>query len=337
MEERLEINDNIKTAMMLAVVLYHSCMFFTGTWFDKAQPVYKANYIGYFAKYLNTFHVRTFVMTAGFLFYALRKEKKKYRNNLKKDAFKRAKRLLLPYVCTIVFWVLPFYIVYSGFDITKIIYKYIFGCAPSQLWFLPMLFWLFTVYYIVFEKHTPSKAGFVINTLISIGGGYVVNKLGLINFLQFVTAVHYAMFYYMGAYLYEHGIKLPVKKVAFSFGISFGCYILSQVILDKESVALKVMLLVSDNIGLLAGVLAVYGMANLVHKRNDFVGMLLKKNSFGIYLFHQQLIYPCIMLLNGKVHPAVQVIVCFIAAICGATVITEFLRKFKVTKVMFGI
>ena len=61
------------------------------------------------------------------------------------------------------------------------------------------------------------------------------------------------------------------------------------------------------------------------------------QNSFGIYLFHQQLIYPCIMLLNGKVHPAVQVIVCFIAAICGATVITEFLRKFKVTKVMFGI
>ena len=42
MEERLETNDNIKTAMMLAVVLYHSCMFFTGTWFDKAQPVYKA-------------------------------------------------------------------------------------------------------------------------------------------------------------------------------------------------------------------------------------------------------------------------------------------------------
>ena len=33
----------------------------------------------------------------------------------------------------------------------------------------------------------------------------------------------------------------------------------------------------------------------------------------------------------------IQVIVCFIAAICGATVITEFLRKFKVTKVLFGI
>lgn len=108
MEERLRINDSIKTAMMLAVVLYHSCMFFTGTWFDNAQPIYKAGYFGLFAKYLNTFHVQIFVMAAGFLFYALRKEKNKYRNNLKSDALKRAKRLLLPYICTIAFWVLPF-------------------------------------------------------------------------------------------------------------------------------------------------------------------------------------------------------------------------------------
>lgn len=27
MEDRLRINDNIKTAMMLTVVLYHACMF----------------------------------------------------------------------------------------------------------------------------------------------------------------------------------------------------------------------------------------------------------------------------------------------------------------------
>lgn len=171
MEERLKINDNIKTAMMLAVVLYHSCMFFTGTWFDKTQPIYKAGYLVFFAKYLNTFHVQTFVMAAGFLFYALRKEKNKYRHNLKNDTLKRVKRLLLPYVCTIVFWVLPFYIVYSGFDIRKIMYKYVLGCAPSQLWFLPMLFWIFVVYYVIFEKHKPSKSGLVINVLISIGGG----------------------------------------------------------------------------------------------------------------------------------------------------------------------
>ena len=179
MEERLRKNDNIKTVMMLAVVVYHSCMFFTGTWFDKSQPVYKAGYLVIFAKYLNTFHVQTFVMAAGFLFYALRKEKSKYRNNLKSDVLKRAKRLLLPYVSTIALWVLPFYIIYSGFDISKIIYKYVLGCAPSQLWFLPMLFWIFTVYYVLFEKYKPNRMGLVINVLISIGGDCPKTKMNV--------------------------------------------------------------------------------------------------------------------------------------------------------------
>lgn len=170
MEERLRINDNIKTAMMLAVVFYHACMFFTGSWFDAGSPVYDAKYIAVFAKYLNTLHVQTFTMASGFLFYALKKEKGRYCGNFQYDARKRAKRLLLPYVATIVFWVLPFYIVYSGFNIKQITYKYILGCAPSQLWFLPMLFWLFIVAYIVFAKHKPNEVGLCSSILISIGG-----------------------------------------------------------------------------------------------------------------------------------------------------------------------
>lgn len=68
MKERLNANDNIKTAMMLAVVFYHACMFFSGTWFDKVSPIYEARYFAVFAKYLNTFHVQTFTMASGFLF-----------------------------------------------------------------------------------------------------------------------------------------------------------------------------------------------------------------------------------------------------------------------------
>lgn len=167
MEERLKINDNIKSAMMLAVVLYHSCMFFTGNWFDEATPVYSANYLALLATYLNTFHVQTFAMASGFLFYALKKEQGKYSDNFRADIGKRAKRLLLPYAITIIVWVLPFYILFSGFDAKTIVYKYILGCAPSQLWFLPMLFWLFLLAYTVFRKHRPSEVGLMICILIS--------------------------------------------------------------------------------------------------------------------------------------------------------------------------
>lgn len=78
MEEKLQVNENIKTAMMLAVVFYHVCMFFAGTWFDNASPVYEAGYLTISTKYLNTFHIQTFAMASGFLFYALKIEKSKY-------------------------------------------------------------------------------------------------------------------------------------------------------------------------------------------------------------------------------------------------------------------
>ena len=73
--KRLETIGNIKVLMMLAAVLYHSCMFFSGNWFDGAKPVYQAPYLYIVARWLNTFRVQTFTMASVFLFYCLCKEK----------------------------------------------------------------------------------------------------------------------------------------------------------------------------------------------------------------------------------------------------------------------
>ena len=170
MQRRLETIDNVKALMMLAVVLYHSCMFFTGSWFDGAKPVYEAGYLSIFARWLNTFHVQTFAMASGFLFYCLRTEKGKY-IHFGKNILKRGKRLLLPYFCVMLTWVIPFYVHYSGFDLSKIVYKYVLRCAPSQLWFLPMLFLLFIIFYrVLYEKHVSTK-GMLVVVAVSIGGG----------------------------------------------------------------------------------------------------------------------------------------------------------------------
>lgn len=170
MQHKLETIDNVKVLMMLAVVLYHSCMFFTGNWFDAAEPMFEARYLSIFAQWLNTFHVQTFAMASGFLFYCLRTEKGKY-VDFKRDVNKRAGRLLLPYFCAMLTWVVPFYVYYSGFNLSNIVYKYILGCAPSQLWFLPMLFLLFVAFYwLLDEKYISTKGMFVVG-LVSIGGG----------------------------------------------------------------------------------------------------------------------------------------------------------------------
>jgi len=170
MVKRLEVIDDLKGLMMLTVVLYHSCMFFTDEWFNAASPVYSSVCIVEFARYLNTFHVQTFTMASGFIFFCLRKEKGKYRGCVKQDMVRRAKHLLIPYLLVMLFWVIPFYAYYNGFNIEQIVYKYVLGCSPSQLWFLPMLFIVFASFYFVFDKLTISNKGLIVMSIFSTGG-----------------------------------------------------------------------------------------------------------------------------------------------------------------------
>lgn len=157
--------------------------------------------------------------------------------------------------------------------------------------------------------------------------------------MQLVTAVQYGMFYYLGAYLYESGTKITIKNTVLYSGLSIGGYALSRMLSNEDTIMLKMVALLANNIGSLSSLLAIYGIVNLLSYRreNSILWSTLKKNSFGIYLFHQQLIYPCIMLLNGRVAPSVQVLISFIIAICGASIITEILRKIKITELLFGV
>lgn len=338
MKERLQRNDDIKTAMMILVVLYHSCLFFNGYWFPDVQPVYQADYLVNFAYYLCTINVQGFVMASGFLFYALRKEKGKYQDHFLKDVSKRLVRLMVPYACTSIFWVIPFDVAYDGFDIKSIVYQYVLGCSPSQLWFLPMLFWLFVFHYLLFQKTEPGKVGLCISVAISLAGPTLLSWLGLPNIFQIAATSRYLMFYYLGAYLYHRKPRFSVSRTAFYGALSLITFVLSLAE-ENGSSLLNMVSLLADRIGPLFGVLAVYGVSTLIPsgKEHHALWNRLQKNSFGIYLFHQQLIYPCITLLNGKVHPVVQALLSFVIAIGGATIIAELLRKCKLTRTMFQL
>ena len=235
-------------------------------------------------------------------------------------------------------WALPFYIVFSGFDAKAIVYKYVLGCAPSQLWFLPMLFWLFLLAYVVFRKHRPSEVGLIASVLISIGGGYILSTIRLINVLQLATAIRYTMYYYFGAFLYEKKIKPNSGLTILSMSFSVGGFVLSTQLASNNYFVLKALSIVVSNFTSFAGIFMIYGFANLIGSReNSKIWGMLKKNSFGIYLLHQQLIYPCIMLLNGRVHPVIQVAICFTVVICLSSAIIELLRKWEYTLIMFGL
>lgn len=344
---KINIIDNIKTIMMLAVVFYHSCCFFTGNWFDVVEPAYKSNIITHIAYWLNTFHVQTFTMTSGFLFYALRKKYGKY-NNFNQDFVKRTRRLLVPYFCTLLVWVIPFYIYYNGFNIDDIFYKYVLGNAPSQLWFLPMLFILFVVFYGVLKERFVSLNGLIIVALISIVGGYVTSKLGF-NYFQISAAIRYAGYYYLGAYLYEKNCKKCRWYYAVILGLSSVLTYIATITIEQyftKYVLFKMFGILLNYICSYFGILFVYFLIiKMTEKSSGLFSKisrtklwkLLIENSFGIYLFHQQIIYLTIILLNGRVIPIVQVFLSFSIAIVVTSFMVIILRKFKITRLLFSL
>ena len=121
------------------------------------------------------------------------------------------------------------------------------------------------------------------------------------------------MYYYFGAYLYEKEIKPSIGLTVMSLIFSVGGFALSNQLSGSNVLFLKTINIAVSRLTSFAGIVMIYGFANLIGSRKDIkIWEKLKKNSFGIYLFHQQLIYPCILLLNGRVHPVVQVAICFV-------------------------
>ncbi len=73
------INCNfVKTVLMLLVVLYHSCVFWTGSWFNILAPSGNSAVLELFSKWLNSFHIYGFALVSGYIFYYIKYEKEKY-------------------------------------------------------------------------------------------------------------------------------------------------------------------------------------------------------------------------------------------------------------------
>lgn len=344
MEKKLELIKNIKVIMMLSIVLYHSCMFFTGNWFNAlGTPQYSSKYIVYFAKWLNTFHVQTFAMASGFIFYCLRTEKLKY-NQPGKDMLKRARKLLLPYYAVVLTYVIPIDIMFDEFNFKQAVSKYFVGNEPGYLWFLLMLFWEYVFFYYIFGKIEVS-----LRVLLGIGLfsiiAYSLSGKVIGNILQISTAFRYTVFYYFGALLYKKSsidnVKLS-KVIVLWIGsvVSFIAveYLESAQYIFCGKLCYKLLSVICSIIGIL---MVYYTVAYLLQfKRKAFdkiMWKLLCDNSFGIYLFHQPVIYFTIGILNGKVLPIVQVLISFVISLLVANVIVMILKKCKYTKYIYQL
>ena len=213
----------LKTLMMIFVVLCHACAFYTGDWFNVLSPKIEAKYLGILSIFLGTFHVQTFTMVSGFLFYYLKEEKGRY-NEFLLSVRIRAKKLLFPYMFCSLLWVIPITHIFYDYTIKDYLIKYGLMTSPSQLWFLIMLFFVFIIFLLISSKLKINLTNLIIIYFFSMIIGNLLSLLH-ISFFQAANIVKNLFYYYLGGYIYYNKEKITKKQVKVALSILLLLYI----------------------------------------------------------------------------------------------------------------
>ena len=328
----------VKTVLMLLVVLYHSCVFWTGTWFT-TYPAVSAPGLAWFAKYLNSFHIYGFALVSGYIFCYQKLEQGKYDCFLP-FAANKAKRLLVPYVFTAIVWVIPVSAYFSGWNGKEIVNKYLLAAAPNQLWFLVMLFVVFMGAYVLSNLFAKENIGGFLICLGFYGVGIFGGML-FPNFFQIWTACKYMVFFLLGFKQRKKGANMLSKIPAIVWVLVHVClFALSELLMAMDG---KLFLLMHLAINLAANVtgalmafFVLQKIASLISVKQNRIYRLLEQNAMVVYLLHQQIVYFVICLLNEVIAPGIHVVVNFAIALGLSLIVGTVLRKFRTTRFLIG-
>lgn len=323
----------IKTLLMMSVVLYHSCVFWSGGWFSVLSPINESNTLAVLSQFLNSFHVYCFVFVSGYLFYYLKYEKGKY-DKYGEFIKKKIIRLLFPYWAVCLFWVAPITAYLYHYSFKDFVFNYVLGISPSQLWFILALFWIFVFIW-------PISNAIRNSTLIALfvsGTAFVIGLIGakyLLNLFCFFTGLQFLTFFILGFKIRQFNSE-GLKRIKW-----YICSILFVVLFlipyfvnfGKLSIVYSYMLHI---VGALTAFLVLQKLSMSTNwKRNKAVA-ILNKYSMSIYLLHQQIIYFVLSLLNGLTEPWIIALVSFLMSISISLCISRLLSFNRVSCMLIG-
>lgn len=336
-EKELQNCNFAKTVLMILVVLYHSMVFWTGTWFT-ADPVFTAPFLCSFSQWLNSFHIYGFALISGYIFCYLKCEQGKYEKFIP-FVKNKAKRLLLPFLFISLVWAIPVQCLLIPSDIWTILRKYALATAPAQLWFLVMLFDVFVMFWVLtnfFAKHD------FLGALVVVGayGVGIVGKAVLPNVFMIWTACQYLPVFWLGFKIRQYGSGL-IRKIPAVI------YILLDILLffvakrlgTQNGILFKLLDLgcsfLLNVVGALMAFAVLQKIGDKINWNNGFFRFLSKRNMV-VYVLHQQVIYFCIVWLNGLINPYINAAVNFFVSLGISLLLATVLLKFRVTRFLVG-
>lgn len=179
------------------------------------------------------------------------------------------------------------YIVEFGFSVVEVVKKFILGIAPAQLWFLPMLFWIFLLFLLLDEEISKiaTLKGLLAFYALSVIASIVISYTSIVNIFQFGNALRYAVYFYLGALFRQKTItKIEYKHAVLSAVISVG----GNLLVWKWGLPSLLIKAVNPVISF-AGIVTSLFVAKIItfpSLLKNRVYIILKKNSMPIYLLH---------------------------------------------------
>lgn len=336
----------IRIFAILSVVVGHSIIVYTG-WGWYTMPVSSA-FLDKTKELIDIYQMPLFISLSGYLFYYLKIESGKYANF---NLFLQSKfqRLLIPYIVVGIFYMIPLrifgnYAAYEGKPLLNIIfYDLLIGNDPGNLWFLPVLFIIFIVFFF-YATYTFKKNNsfiffhFIIFFMISLVSYRVPNIL-------FVSrAMYYAIFFFFGFQLFSFRdilIKRSLPILITSGILQFSSQV-SQNFTLPSNIYTRAF---SDSIVLFASMFSCLFFYTLFIKINELYQELAKnnkvnfidKNSFGLYLFHSPLIYPILdYFTKFRINPLLFSLMNFITIASISLLLAEVLSRSRHLKFIVG-
>lgn len=331
----LEKISFLKTIMMLCVVLYHSILACIGNGWGGIANFNNSIVLSLLSMWLNSFHIQLFTFASGYLFYFVRYECNRYRSP-RKDFCKRIKRLIIPYVLVSIIWAIPAKMLTYGFSMTIIIKDFVLAVSPSQLWFLPMLFTVWMVFYCTSDVINRLSPAIVIIIYISI---YLLKimleRIIPLGVFQVSTSLEFLLYFYLGV-LYRKNKDFQLKGCLALYGLlNVVIFLVYYYFLENgfEIVAeLYRPILCYCGIILFVKILQMFKVEKM--QRNN-VFSFLAKNSMGVFLLHQQILYITMRVFSIK-SDGVVVVLNFGIALLVSLMMTTLLRQFRFGCMILG-
>ncbi len=338
----------IRAILMLIIIINHSISIYSlanrGGWLPGVSAIgYIPAIFEWLGIWFATFMNYAFVIVSGYIYYAMRFEHGKYQN-FGRFVQNKAQRLLLPMAFISFIWVIPISIAVLNFGINDVIYNFLLGVFPRQLWFILMLFWVFVIFAPLAKLADKNFFLGVLCVIVFLFIGKFGSKLtGGVNYYRIFDGFSYVIYFYVGFCLRKYSVKIFLKIPSVVYLLANILFIALNEILNTLSfphlidTALNIGKAVL--LGLSGGLMAFVVLQKLLLRFNgeNKVMNLFSKYSFTIFMIHEQFIYLAVVWYEGKVDSYIFPLLTLLWVVPASLGISYLLGKTKVTMFLIGM